>query len=234
MNSGNSYCVYSWFFVSDGGAAERLFSLETSVRPEYTVTDDAVAVLRTDPVMRRVVDSHEPYTEPDWSAFERLCVAVVNQRISTASAAAVRARVFDDVLDGDVTPESVLNADEDALRDAGLPASKVGYLRNVAEAFEADDLTREGLADLSNEAVRARLTEIPGVGDWTADTFLIFVLDRPDVLPLGDLAVRRGIERLYADGDDLTRAEMREVADAWRPYRSLATRYVWAAYEAAR
>jgi len=76
-----------------------------------------------------------------------------------------------------------------------------------------------------------RLTQIKGIGEWTAHMYLMFVLERRDVLPLGDLAVRQGIQQLYGDGVEMTRAEMRDVAEAWRPYRSVATRYIWAEYE---
>jgi DNA-3-methyladenine glycosylase II len=189
---------------------------------------DAAAVLREDPVMAELLERHDPYTERDVEPFERLCVSIINQQLSTESAAAVRERAFE-VL-GEVTPERVLAAEETALRAAGLSASKVEYLRNAARAFREADLTPSGLAGHSDDEVVDRLTEIRGVGPWTAEMYLIFVLERPDVLPLGDLAVRRGIERLYGDGE-MTRAEMREVAESWRPYRSHGTRYVWAAYE---
>ncbi len=213
--------------------------------------DEAHPVLREDPVMADLIEAHDPYTEPDWTEYERLCVSIINQQLSTASAAAVKRRVFD-LLDGEVTPETVLAVDEDALRDAGLSGMKVEYMRNAARAFRREDFSREGMADLSDEEVVERLTEIKGVGEWTARMYLLFVLERPDVLPLGDLAVRRGIERLYGghetpkesrerartegSGDDgevseMTRAEMREVAERWRPYRSVATRYIWAEYE---
>lgn len=180
--------------------------------------------------MAPLVDTYDPYIEREWGAYERLCVSIVNQQLSTASAAAVRGRVFD--LLGEVTPEAVLAANETALREAGLSASKVEYLQNAARAFQERDYTREGLADHTDEEVVDLLTEIRGVGEWTADMYLLFVLERPDVLPLGDLAVRQGIENLYGNGDEMTRAEMREVAEAWRPYRSVATRYIWADYEA--
>ena len=179
--------------------------------------------------MAELLERHDPYDGREREPFERLCVSIINQQLSTASAAAVRERVFETV--GEVTPERVLAADEAALRDAGLSASKVEYLRNAAREFRTADLTPAGLADLDDEAVVDRFTEIRGVGQWTAEMYLIFVLERPDVLPLGDLAVRRGIEALYGDGDGMSRAEMRSVADAWRPYRSHGTRYVWAAYE---
>ncbi|MXV63973.1 DNA-3-methyladenine glycosylase 2 family protein [Natronorubrum sp. JWXQ-INN-674] len=192
---------------------------------------DAEPMLRQDPVMAELIERHDPYVEPNWDEFERLCISIINQQLSTASAAAVRERVFELFRD-DVTPEAVLEAEDEALRSAGLSRQKVEYVRNAARAFQEQDFTREGLSDHSNDEVIDLLTEIKGIGDWTARMYLLFVLERPDILPLGDLAVRRGIEQLYGNGDEeLTRAEMREIADAWRPYRSVATRYIWAEYE---
>jgi DNA-3-methyladenine glycosylase II len=192
--------------------------------------DDAHSVLRQDPVMADLIARHDPYDEPDWNEFERLCISIINQQLSTASAAAVKERVFE-LLDDEVTPATVLAADEAALLDAGLSGMKVDYLRNAAEAFQQEDFTREGLADHSKDEVIDRLTQIKGIGEWTAHMYLMFVLERRDVLPLGDLAVRQGIQQLYGDGVEMTRAEMRDVAEAWRPYRSVATRYIWAEYE---
>jgi len=195
--------------------------------------DRAAATLREDPTMAALIDRHGPVAiEPADDEFERLCASIVNQQLSSASAAAIRRR-FRDALDDEVTPDRVLAADEQRLRDAGLSGTKVEYLRAVAEAFRDGDadLTREGLRDLSDEAAIARLTEIRGVGEWTARMYLIFALGREDVLPLGDLAVRKGVERIYNDGEDLTRTEMRAIGETWRPYRSYGTRYVWAEYE---
>lgn len=181
--------------------------------------------------MAELLDEHDPYAEANWTEFERLCVSIINQQLSTASAAAVKERVFD-LLENDVTPESVLAADEDALSEAGLSGMKIEYVRNAAEAFQETDLTREGLADHTPAEVIDELTEIKGVGEWTARMYMMFVLEHEDVLPLGDLAIRRGIEQLYGDGEEeLTREEMREIAETWRPYRSVAARYIWAAYE---
>lgn len=183
--------------------------------------------LRDDPVMDRLIDDHgEIELEPADNEFRRLVVAIINQSISTASATAVRERVFD--LFDEVTPEAVLDTDPDALRDAGLGETKTEYVRNAARAFEDRDLTRSGLAGESDEAVVDHLTEIRGVGAWTARMYLLFVLGREDVFPIGDLAVRRGIESLYGE---MTREEMHDLAERWRPYRSIATRYLWAHYE---
>ena len=191
---------------------------------------EALPVLRRDPVMAELIDRHEPYDEPAWTAYERLCISIINQQLSTASATAIRERVFDH-FDGDLTPEAVIDADDQPLRDAGLSRQKLMYLRNAARAFSEREYTREAVADCSNAEVVDRLTEITGVGEWTARMYLLFVLRRPDILPLGDLAVRRQIERLYGDGTGMTRGEMREIAEQWQPYRSVATRYLWAAYE---
>jgi DNA-3-methyladenine glycosylase II len=177
--------------------------------------------------MADLIDAHgELDVRPADDEFRRLVVSIVNQQLSTASADAIRERVVD--LLGEVTPETVLAADRGALRDAGLSGSKVDYLGNAARAFRTRDLSRAGLADHDDEAVVDELTRITGVGRWSAEMYLLFALGREDVLPLGDLAIRRGLRSLY--GCD-SREEMRAVADAWRPYRSYGTRYVWAHYE---
>jgi DNA-3-methyladenine glycosylase II len=139
----------------------------------------------------------------------------------------IRERLFDRF---EVTPAAMLAADEDALRDVGLSGQKISYVRNVAEAFEADDLSREGMAHLSDEEVLARLTEIRGVGDWTAKMYLLFVLGREDVFPVEDLGIRKAMTELYGI-DEGDRAAMVERAEAWRPYRSLASRYLWRAVD---
>lgn len=195
------------------------------------MADDVERTLRRDPVMDRLVAEHGPVAvEPADSEYERLCVSIINQQLSTASAAAIRGRVFD-LFDGEPTPKSVLAADETALADAGLSRTKIEYLQSAAEAFRERDLTRVGLAQFSDDEVVDELTEIRGIGAWTARMYLLFVLGREDVLPLGDLGVRRGFEQLYGNGESMSRDRMREVAEKWRPYRSYGTRYLWAAYE---
>jgi DNA-3-methyladenine glycosylase II len=192
--------------------------------------DEVLDALRADQQMAALIDRHGPVTlEPADSEFRRLARSIINQQLSTASATAVRERAFAEL--GEVTPDAVLAADRSALREAGLSEAKIEYLRESAQAFLEEDLSREGLAHLEDEAVVDRLTEIRGVGEWTAEMYLMFVLGREDVLPLGDLAVRRGIQQLYGDGTELSRSDMREIAGTWRPYRSYGTRYVWLEYE---
>jgi len=177
--------------------------------------------------MADLIDRHGHIEhEPAADEFERLCTSIINQQLSTASATAIRERLFDHL--GEVTPETVLAADREPLREVGLSGTKVDYLRNAATAFRDRNLSRDGLADHDDEAVIDELTRITGIGRWSAEMYLLFVLGREDVLPLGDLAIRRGLEDLY--GCD-SRDEMREVATAWRPYRSYGTLYVWEHYE---
>ncbi|QSG03149.1 DNA-3-methyladenine glycosylase family protein [Natranaeroarchaeum sulfidigenes] len=193
---------------------------------------DPLETLRDDPVMARLIDEHGPVEiSPADHEYQRLAVSIINQQLSTASANAVQERVFE-LFDEPITPNAMLTVEENALREAGVSRQKVEYLRNTAEAFRRKDYTRSGLKEDSDETVVERLTEIRGVGKWTARMYLIFVLGRKDVLPLGDLAIRNGIDALYGDGTgSMTREEMRAVADRWRPYRSYGTEYVWRAYE---
>jgi DNA-3-methyladenine glycosylase II len=183
-------------------------------------------VLGGDPVLARLLERYGlPELTPAADPFCRLCVSIINQSVSTASARAVRERAFEHL--GEVTPDSVLAAEQQALRETGLSAAKVEYLRAAAEAFAGRDYPA-ALEGLDDEAAIAELTDIRGIGDWTARMFLLFALGREDVLPLGDLALRRSLEELYGLED---RTAMREQGEAWRPYRSYATLLLWKQYE---
>ncbi|MFB6072404.1 MAG: DNA-3-methyladenine glycosylase [Halobacterium sp.] len=184
--------------------------------------------LREDPELAPLVDEHgELALDPADDPFRRLVVAIVRQQVSMDAADAIESRLFDAV---DVTPDAVAAADPAVLRDAGLSRKKTEYVHNVAEAFRSEGYDRAYFADLSDDEVREELTAITGVGEWTTDMFLMFALGREDVFPVGDLGIRKGMQALF--GEDTTRAEMRDVAERWRPYRSYASLYVWRAGDA--
>ena len=188
---------------------------------------DPHELLRDDPVVGRLVDEYgELVVEPHDDPFERLVVSIVRQQVSMDAAAAIEERLFDAV---DATPEAVAAADPAVLRDAGLSSSKADYVRNVAEAFTERGYGHDYFRELTDDAVHDELTSIAGVGPWTADMFLMFALGREDVFPVGDLGIRKGMQVLF--GEDTTRAEMRDIAERWQPYRSYASLYVWRAYE---
>lgn len=183
--------------------------------------------LRADPDVGPLVERYGELTvEPADDTFQRLVVAIVRQQVSMAAARAIRERLFDRFA---VTPAAMADADPAALTEAGLSARKAEYVRNVAEAYLERGYSRAYFRGMDDDAVRAELTAIRGIGDWTAKMFLMFCLGREDVFPVEDLGIRKGMRTLY--GAELSRPAMVERAEAWRPYRSYASRYVWRAYD---
>lgn len=179
--------------------------------------------LRSDPHIGPLVERHgELPIEPAPDPFERLVVAIIRQQVSMAAARAIRERVFDRVA---VTPAGIANADPETLTDAGLSARKAEYVRNVATVWREKEYGRAYFEPLSDEAVVDELTDIRGIGKWTANMFLMFCLGRADVFPVQDLGIRNGMRELF--DDEITRPEMVDRAEAWRPYRSYASRYIW-------
>jgi DNA-3-methyladenine glycosylase II len=177
-----------------------------------------------------LVDRYGELTvEPADDPFRRFVVSIVNQQLSSASAAAVRGRLFA-ALDDEVTPARVLAADESTLRDAGLSAAKVDYVRNAARAFEDGLLEPARFVGVDDEAVLEAVTAVRGVGAWTGKMYLLFGLGREDVFPVEDLGIRGGMADLF-DVDRGDRAAMVDRADPWRPYRSYASLYLWHHYE---
>jgi DNA-3-methyladenine glycosylase II len=177
--------------------------------------------LREDAYVGPLIEEHgvlELDTADDM--FERLVVSILRQQVSMASAAATRERLFESV---EVNPEGVLAADPETLRDAGLSRQKTRYVRNVAEAFSGE-YSKAYFDERDDDEVVSELTAITGIGEWTANMQLLFSLGRPDVFPVGDLGVRKGMENLFGD---LTREEMVAEAERWAPYRSYATLYLW-------
>jgi DNA-3-methyladenine glycosylase II len=154
--------------------------------------------------------------------------AIVGQQLSTKAARSIYLRLTERFDGRTPTPTEVLADDPEALRAAaGLSRAKVGYLRSLAEHALSGELELERLNELDDEQVTAELVAVKGLGVWTAQMFLMFHLQRPDVLPVGDLGIRRAIERAYAL-DALPQApEIERIAAPWRPHRTLACRYLW-------
>ncbi|MFP4628511.1 MAG: DNA-3-methyladenine glycosylase family protein [Halobacteriales archaeon] len=184
----------------------------------------AVRALADDPHLGTLVDRHGPLrVEPAEDLFARLVRSICRQQVSMPVADAIYDRLESRV---GVEPSSVLATDPEVMRGLGLSARKADTIRHVADRFANDGLSKAALSDRSNSEIRTRLTDIHGVGPWTADMQLIFTFDRSDVLPLGDLGVRRGLRSLF--GDDLARDDLAEHANRWRPHRTTATLYLWA------
>lgn len=154
--------------------------------------------------------------------------AIVGQQLSTKAARSIFTRLTERFEGRTPTPEEVLDDDPEELRlAAGLSRPKVGYLRSLAEHVLSGELELDRLEQLPDEEVIEELVAVKGLGVWTAHMFLMFHLRRPDVLPVGDLGIRKAIQRAYALQELPGPAEMEAIAEPWRPHRTLACRYLW-------
>jgi DNA-3-methyladenine glycosylase II len=154
--------------------------------------------------------------------------SIVNQQLSTKAAQSIYLRLVDRFDGRTPTPEQVLADDPEELRAAaGLSRAKVGYLRSLAEHVTSGELELERLDELGDEEVIAELVAVKGIGVWSAHMFLMFHLDRPDVLPVGDLGIRRAVERAYSLPAIPDAPEIERIAEPWHPHRTLACRYLW-------
>jgi DNA-3-methyladenine glycosylase II len=160
--------------------------------------------------------------------YAMLVRAIVGQQFSTRAAAAMYARLADRFGGRLPTPDEILADEPEQLRTAvGLSHAKLRYLRALAEHVRDGRLMLKELPDLSDDEVIARLTAVPGIGAWSAQLFLIFSLQRPDVIASGDLGIRRAVMIAYGLAKMPTPAEVDERAQAWRPYRTLAAMLLW-------
>lgn len=157
--------------------------------------------------------------------FQTLSRAIVGQQISVKAADSIWGRLRKEVLP--VTPERIAAASSDVLRACGLSNAKVKYLHSLASHFLANRKQIRKWPRMDDEVIIQELTTIKGVGRWTAEMFLIFGLGRPDIFPIDERGLVKGIYRHYNGGQQLTKAEVAAIGDKWRPYRSLGTWYMW-------
>ena len=165
---------------------------------------------------------------PPLDAFATLIFQVVGQQLSVAATRTIVSRIEDSFGGRLPTPEELLASDPQVLRTDGLSTRKGATLRALAERFVDGRLSDDALAAMTDDEVEAALTEVPGIGPWSAHGFLLVALDRPDVFLTGDIALRRAIQRLYGFDHVPTPDELIELSDRWRPYRSLAVSYLFA------
>ncbi len=189
---------------------------------------------RADPVLGRLIDAQPDFDPRAWlsglpvrDAFSALVFQIAGQQLSVLATRRILARLAD-LAGGQLPgPEEVLALPPDQLRAAGLSGRKVQTLRSLAEQFASGRLSDADLARLSDEEIEARLTAIPGIGSWTVHGFLIIALNRPDVVLPGDLALRKAIRHSYGLGELPSQQEVLRIAEPWRPYRSLASAYLF-------
>jgi len=185
---------------------------------------------RRDPVLAPLIARHRHESLKSRGApFATLARSIVGQQISVKASESVWQRLLAAL--PAPTPEAVSAASPEALRACGLSQRKVEYIRDLAGHFLSGALQPERWPDLDDETLIRELTDVRGIGRWTAEMFLIFNLMRPDVLPLDDIGLQRAMAMHYNGGEDLPRKELRNIGENWRPWRSVATWYLWRALD---
>ena len=187
-------------------------------------------VLQQDPVMANLIRNGQAILqEPHQDIYLSLLSAIISQQLSTKVARVIKDRFFSLFPNQYPAPELVRDMPAETLRGVGLSFQKQGYLRNVADFAREGQLDYALISQLGDEDLIAHLVQIKGVGRWTAEMMLMFTLVRPDVFPVDDLGIQNAMKKLYnlsLTGKSL-QAEMVVIANAWRPYRTLAARYLW-------
>jgi len=188
-----------------------------------------------DPVLARLIDAHPDFHPRAWidelpglDAFGTLIFQVTGQQLSVRATRTILSRLEQRFGGHLPSAAEVLATDPQVIRASGLSTRKSATLQALAERFVDGRLSDDALAQMTDEEIETALTEVSGIGPWTAHGFLIFALDRPDVLLSGDLALRHAVQRLYGLDHLPTEGELVEVAERWRPYRSLAVSYLFA------
>lgn len=199
------------------------------VTPDYW--DDACKhLVRRDRVMKKLIPQFgEARLQSRGDAFTTLARSIVGQQISVKAAQSVWER-FAQTVDAPpdrIEPSAVLTQEVASLRTAGLSARKAEYLLDLAQHFESGQVHVRQWQQMDDEAIIEELVAIRGIGRWTAEMFLIFHLMRPNVLPVDDLGLLKGISVNYFSGEPVSRAEARELGEGWAPFRSVATWYIW-------
>jgi len=197
--------------------------------PPRLVHEGAIEYLRAaDPVLARVIDSVGPLdrrAEPD--LWRSLVGSIISQQVSTRAAATITERYAALSGDGFTGPFFVVSADDEVLRSCGLSRAKTRAVRDLAERWTDGRLPWRTLPGMHDDEVIETLCAVVGIGRWTAEMVLIFSLARPDVLPVGDLGLREAVRRAYALHARPAPAEIAPLAEPWRPFRSVATLYLW-------
>ena len=196
-------------------------------------SEDDRALMKADRVLRGVMEEHGPIdpatdrrgSRPD--PYEALARAIVGQQLSTKAAASIWDR-FLELFGGETpSPEALLRKRPQTLRKAGLSNAKAEFLRDLAKRVKDGTLDLKALRKLPDEDVIAALIEVKGIGQWTAEMFLIFHLARPDVVSTGDLGIRRAVQIAYGLDELPGPEELERIAEEWRPHRTLACLYLW-------
>ncbi|MCA0349970.1 MAG: DNA-3-methyladenine glycosylase 2 family protein [Flavobacterium sp.] len=166
-----------------------------------------------------------PIIQKREEGFASLCHIILEQQVSIASAKACYAKIVN-VLET-ITPTSILGATDEILRNCGVSRQKTIYLKHLAQKVMANKIDFDSFATKEETAIRAELIQLKGMGNWSIDVYLMFCLQLPDIIPFGDIAIKKTFKELY---DSQTLQEMEQISNQWKPYRTLASFIVWHHY----
>jgi len=185
---------------------------------------------KSDPVMAGLINTHGPSlarTGKKANPFHVLVRTIINQQLSVKAGQTIVARILEKQGGRVFNAEKLQHVKDQIIRDCGVSKNKLRYIRVISLAVIDGELNFRALKNLDNNAVIDTLTRYPGIGPWTAELFLISALNRLDILPAGDLILRKSMQRHYKLPSDSDECIYREIAEAWRPYRTIASRYLW-------
>jgi DNA-3-methyladenine glycosylase II len=179
-----------------------------------------------DSVLKVLIRNHEgPQLQSRGDAFMTLARSIIGQQISVQAAESVWQKLLESV--GSLGPATIVRMDPSKLRACGLSSNKSAYLIDLAEHFLDGSLEIERWSDRDDEQLIAELTRVKGIGRWTAQMFLIFFMMRPNILPVDDIGLQRAMSLHYNNGKPLSKLKMRQIANEWQPWRTVATWYLW-------
>ena len=190
----------------------------------------ASRLLRRDPVMAALIREHGPCGLADALRVDHLSAlvrAIIFQQLSTKAASTIHGRFVGLLPDGKITAPALTAVTDEQFRSVGVSRQKALYLRDLAGKIDSGAVTLDNLENLDDEAVITALTAVKGIGRWTAEMFLMFRLQRPDVLPVGDLGICTAVQRIYRLRQRPKPKRLVAIGEAWRPYRSVACWYLW-------
>jgi DNA-3-methyladenine glycosylase II len=188
---------------------------------------DPVRILRKDPLLTDIIGIVGDYTLKKRNHhFSVLVESIISQQLATGAAEAIFKR-FKDLYPKFPTASEILSTRKSKLRLVGLSGMKIEYLKDLSRHIEQGKLDMKSLAKKSDEDVIANLTQVKGIGRWTAEMFLIFSLGRQDVFPVDDLGLRKGVQRIFSMPDIPKPKEVEKIGQRWKPYRTIVTWYIW-------
>ncbi len=187
---------------------------------------------KADPVMKKIIKQVGPFTcKLRRDRFLTMVRSIVSQQISGAAARTIQGRLVDAVKPATITPETLLQFNVDALREIGVSRQKAAYMLDLAAKVHDGTVDLRNIGRKTDEEVTDELTQVKGIGVWTAQMFMMFSLGRLDVFPDGDLGIQNAIKKNYPVRGELTRKKILQIAEPWSPYATIASWYLWRSLE---